>query len=43
MNEEEWMNELKLKLKLFSRLMFSIQPCNHASIHCVVIEDGEKK
>ena len=43
MNEDEWMNELEYKVKLYDRLMTSIQPCNHASIHCVVLEDCGKK
>lgn len=41
MNEDEWMNELAYKL--FDRLIIIIQPCNHASIPCVVIEYGGNK
>ena len=41
MNEGEWMNELEFKL--FDRLMFAIQPCNHATIHSVVAEHGGNK
>ncbi len=41
MNEDERMNELELKL--FDRLMITIQPCNNAAIHSVVAEHGGNK
>jgi len=43
MNEDEWMNELEYKVKLLDRLMTSMQPCNHASFHWSVIENGGNK
>ncbi|MFA6979055.1 MAG: hypothetical protein WC209_06990 [Ignavibacteriaceae bacterium] len=41
MNEDEWMNELDLKL--FDRLMITNRQCNHATIHFIVAEHGGTK